>query len=43
MHACGGPSVTRGGPILAETDGLGGLLVAGDHLFCDTLTLHSLC
>ena len=34
----GGPSMTRGGLILAEMDGLGGPLVAGDHLFRDSPT-----
>ena len=29
-----------GGPILAETDGPGGPLVAGDHLFRDTSIMH---
>ena len=30
-----------GGPILAETDGPGGSLVAGDHLFHDSPTYHT--
>ena len=32
MH---GPSMTRGDPILSETDSPGGPLVVGDHLFRD--------
>ena len=35
-NACArGTVCDYGGPILAETDGLGGPLVAGDHLFRD--------